>query len=175
LLDFGCAWGYKTWQIKNAGYVVKGFEISKQNSNYARENLGIEAYSSWDQITGTFDIFFSTHVLEHVPNVRKIIDKGWQMLRPNGLFIAFTPNGSTEFRTKDPSAWHSLWGGGHINFLDKIYYNQVFNQFPRFMSSATLTISHPFEELKKWDQTNTDCKVLDLSGDELLIAVRKPK
>ena len=95
VLDFGCSWGYRSWQLKQAGFNVQGFEINQETCGFARTKLGIDAYSSLDELTPPFDVFFSNHVLEHVPKLRETIDRGWKMVRPGGLFIAFTPNGST--------------------------------------------------------------------------------
>src|SRR6185503_5040907 len=37
LLDYGCSWGYGSWQFAQAGYEVAGFEISAPRCEYARK------------------------------------------------------------------------------------------------------------------------------------------
>jgi len=171
LLDFGCSWGYGSWQFSKAGYVVKAFEISKPRCDYAKQYMGVEASSSLDELTGPFDIFFSSHVLGHVPNVRETINDGWRKLRPGGLFVAFTPNSSNAYRMKHPNRWHDSWSRFLPNLLDEIYYNQVFEGFKKIIASEP----YPLDEFKQWALTGKDYQTKELSGAELLIVVRKAK
>src|SRR6185436_8915682 len=91
-------------------------------------------------------VFFSSHVLEHVPSTSAIFDLGVRLLRSGGLFVAFTPNGSDDFRKVDPDAWHSLWGFVHPQLLTPDYFAD------RFAGSAILTGSTPIsdEDLKRF-------------------------
>ncbi|RYD34348.1 MAG: class I SAM-dependent methyltransferase [Verrucomicrobiaceae bacterium] len=124
LFDFGCSWGYGSWQFRErGGYNVTSFEISKPRCRFAREKLGINAYESLDDVPGEdFDIFFSGHVIEHVPSVESALEYARRKLKPGGLFIAYTPNGSNDRRQKDPAAWGRNWGMVHPNSLDDVYY-----------------------------------------------------
>ena len=167
LLDFGCSWGYGSWQLMDYGFSVRAFEISAPRCTYARKYLNVDAYTSLNHFNNQFDIFFSSHVLEHVPSVSKIITYGWQILRPGGLFIAFTPNGSNVFRKSNPNNWHKLWGLVHPNLLDEVYYNKTFQGLPKILAS------NPYF-LDKLTLQNCHHDVNDLSGPELLLAVRKP-
>jgi 2-polyprenyl-3-methyl-5-hydroxy-6-metoxy-1,4-benzoquinol methylase len=175
LLDFGCAWGYRSWQFARAGFHVQSLEINKHTCDFARTKLGVDAHSSLDELTPPFDVCFSNHVLEHVPTIRATIDRLWEMVRPGGLFVAFTPNGSSAARTNNYGMWHSMWGYGHPIFLDECFYDSVFVDVPKLMASAT---GSPYakdqEALRKWAAAGQESVTLDLSGDELLIAVRKP-
>ncbi|MDM8548990.1 class I SAM-dependent methyltransferase [Desulfobacterales bacterium HSG2] len=69
VLDFGCSWGYATLQLREAGYDAIGFEISKQRAEFGRIHLGvtiIDEYSNLNKFPlSSFDIIFSSHVLEH--------------------------------------------------------------------------------------------------------------
>ncbi|MCK5719379.1 MAG: methyltransferase domain-containing protein [Thiomargarita sp.] len=174
LLDFGGAWGYHSWQLKQAGYKVQSFEISAKTCYYARNALEIDAYGSWEELTTPIDIFFSIHALEHIPNLKETIDKAWHILKPGGLFIAFTANGCRSFRAKNKVNWYKSWENGHINFLDEVYYNNIFQAFPRIMLS-TMDNVYSAEQLKTWNQIEPSCEITDLSGSELFIAARKPK
>ena len=132
LYDYGCSWGYGSWQFAQAGYQVRAFEISRPRGEFARQRLGVDctqvlptAATVGDQ-THTFDVFFSAHVLEHVPSPAAVIDLARALLKPGGLFVAFTPNGSAEHRAVDPAGWHTTWGKVHPNMLDEQYYRVVF-------------------------------------------------
>jgi cyclopropane fatty-acyl-phospholipid synthase-like methyltransferase len=178
LLDFGCSWGYGSWQFKKYGYSVQAFEISEPRCNFARQQLGINASSSLDELEGTFDIFFSAHVLEHVPSVSQVIDNAFKLIKPGGLFVAFTPNGSNAFREKEPLAWHRFWGLVHPNQLDDVYYNKMFAKFPSLIMSrpnrTTDFVNKNIDKIREWRELGNISTIADCSGWELLIVVRKP-
>lgn len=169
VFDFGCSWGYGSWQIAQAGFAVESFEISVPRADYARQNLGVQVYSDMSQVEGLFDVFFSAHVLEHLPSVSNAIELGLNLLKPGGLFIAFTPNGSQCFREKNPGAWHKLWSFVHPNFLDDVFYQKNFAQ------SAFLLDSKPYhiDGIAQWAGTENKQSVLGLDSSELMFVARK--
>lgn len=169
LFDFGCSWGYGSWQLKQHGFDVQSFEISKPRAQFAREKLGVDVLGTMDKVDGPYDIFFSSHVLEHVPSVRSVIEDGFRLLRSGGVFVAITPNGSAAFRSKNPNAWSQLWGNVHPQFLDDVYYNKQFQQYPHILAS------NPFEiaQLRQWGQFRKGAVSLDLTGDALLCVAIK--
>lgn len=132
LFDFGCSWGYGSAQFARAGFYVYGYEIGVARRAYGEELLGVrhvdepEGIVAGHPLFGTFDCFFSAHVLEHVPRVRDVIALAWRCLKPGGAFVAFTPNGNTDYRAMDPRGWRHLWGGVHPNFLDAEFYDRAF-------------------------------------------------
>lgn len=169
LLDFGCSWGYGSYQLMRAGYTVKAFEISRPRCRYAREKLGVDAVDSMEALGGPFDIFFSCHVLEHVPSVADTIAFAWRVLRHGGLFIGFTPNGTSAFRREQPEAWHQSWGEVHPQILDEVFCRAAF-------PSSLLLASPPYDPgaLRAW--SGDGCRELNTgSGGELLIASRKAR
>ena len=73
ILDFGCSWGYGSWQFKQGGYDVQSFEISRPRCEYAIRHMNVDATWNLDDLRGPFDVFFSSHVIEHVPSVKETI------------------------------------------------------------------------------------------------------
>jgi 2-polyprenyl-3-methyl-5-hydroxy-6-metoxy-1,4-benzoquinol methylase len=127
IFDFGCSWGYGSWQLIDAGFEVSAFEISQSRAEFARSKLGINCISTWPAIEdGSLDCFFTAHVLEHVPSPSKVISLARRALKPGGYFVAFTPNGNEEFRKLNPVAWRMLWGQVHPNFIDDKFYKLAF-------------------------------------------------
>jgi 2-polyprenyl-3-methyl-5-hydroxy-6-metoxy-1,4-benzoquinol methylase len=169
LLDYGCSWGYGSWQLQEAGYTVKAYEISRPRCQYAQDKLGIDAHSSLEAIKGPFDLFFSAHVLEHLPCPRKVFDFSFKVLKPDGLFIAFTPNGSREFRQRNYRVWHQLWGLVHPNLLDIIYFDEQFKRSPRLFATSP----YDMDSFKTIDFRDGNRFCFDLSGPELLFVARK--
>ncbi|MEY2518665.1 MAG: hypothetical protein QOF24_424 [Verrucomicrobiota bacterium] len=121
LYDFGCSWGYGAYQLKAAGYDVVGYEIGAERAQFAATKLGVRLRTPDEVEDSSVDIFFSAHVLEHVPSVEATIKTATRLLRPGGLFVCFTPNGSLERRAADPNGWHHAWGFVHPQLLDRVW------------------------------------------------------
>jgi 2-polyprenyl-3-methyl-5-hydroxy-6-metoxy-1,4-benzoquinol methylase len=170
VFDFGCSWGYGSWQFRQNGFEVESFEISIPRAEFARNRLGVKAHTSLSTVSGLFDVVFSSHVLEHVPSVHKSIAFCFSILKPGGLFVAITPNGSADFRKKAPNSWHKLWGLVHPNFLDRDFYQSIFANTPYFIASNP----YPIQDIENWGVNQYGCRIADqLSGDELLVIVKK--
>jgi 2-polyprenyl-3-methyl-5-hydroxy-6-metoxy-1,4-benzoquinol methylase len=168
LFDYGCSWGYGSYQLAQAGFSVEAYEISKPRAEYARTKLNVSIQAPSALEYGVFDIFFSSHVIEHVPNVESMILSGMKYLRPGGLFIAFTPNGSKQFRDRSFASWHKLWGLVHPQLIDEEYLLSRFSSSPIMITSSV----HSLEHISRWDRSSRP-HVADLTGDELMFCVQK--
>ena len=42
VFDFGCSWGYGTWQLQRAGFDAFGYEVNPVMSVFARNELGLQ-------------------------------------------------------------------------------------------------------------------------------------
>lgn len=141
IFDFGCSWGYGSWQLSRAGYNVEAFEISQPRARYARELLGVNVIDRMDMLSdcskaeSCYDLFFSNHVLEHVPSPSSVVRIARRMLKPGGLFIAVTPNGSDAYRQLSPTGWHRSWGKVHPNLLSETFWMKEFQSEPYFVGS----------------------------------------
>jgi len=169
MIDYGCSWGYQTHQFRARGIDCMGFEISATRASFGRRNLGLPILTDAEQIPHDNHIFFSSHVIEHLPSPSEFIGFAMSRIRTGGFFIAESPNGGDGFRSRDPERFAKLWGRVHPNMLNAEYYLKAFEGLPLFM------MSHPFhglkEAMKEWDLQSV--RTLDLSGPHLLAVVRK--
>jgi SAM-dependent methyltransferase len=96
LLDFGASWGYTSWQFARAGYDVIGFEVDRARAAYGREHLGLRMLDDPAGLNGlpggSFDLIYTSHVLEHLPDLRETFDLFLRLLRPGGVLTIFVPN-----------------------------------------------------------------------------------
>ena len=136
VFDYGCSWGYGSWQLAQAGFDVTAFEISCPRSRYAVEKLGVRLNSSSAETDGSFDVFFSSHVIEHVPNPSTMLREGLRLLRPGGLFVCFTPNGSERYRSSNPRSYSRLWGLAHPQLICERWIAANARSLPWFVSST---------------------------------------
>jgi 2-polyprenyl-3-methyl-5-hydroxy-6-metoxy-1,4-benzoquinol methylase len=169
VFDFGCSWGYGSYQLAEAGFRVEAFEISRPRAEYASSKLGVSIRPVTNSEHGAYCVFLSTHVIEHVPSVSDMIELGMRYLKPGGLFIAFTPNGSTTFRTTKFDNWHELWGLVHPQLIDEEYLLHRFCGLPLIVTSSP----HPVSQIAQWDRSIRPL-IASLEGDELMFAVQKP-
>lgn len=169
LFDFGCSWGYGSFQLSQAGYDVMAYEVGRSRSRYASEKLSVRTVDDMDQagseLSGQFDCFFSAHVIEHVPAPARAFALASQLLADGGLFVSFTPNGSSRHRAVSRN-WRKLWGEAHPNFIDDKFLDFSFRRSPRSVgSSPVANVAVPQEPgLRQLDE---------LEGSELFFVARK--
>jgi len=167
IFDFGCSWGYGSYQLQRAGFEVRAFEISMPRATYAKEKLGVDLVNSLDDFGAPFDVFFSSHVIEHVPNPLEMFRLARAMVKKGGYFVCLTPNGSDAFRQLNSEQFHKFWGLVHPQLID--------DQFVRmaFPDSAVLIASNPYDFawLKAWKK-DTIPYVGPLTGAEFLFVVK---
>ncbi|MPR32119.1 hypothetical protein [Salmonirosea aquatica] len=171
LIDYGSSWGYQSFQFLKEGFDCSSFEISEPRARYGNEKLGLNIKINEAELPKSNHIFFSSHVIEHVPSPKKMITLGMQLLNMGGYFIAESPNGSIEFRERDPKDYNKLWGEVHPNFLTSEFYSHAFNDYPYLITSS------PFNDLpqlvEKWDKKSQ--VKLDLTGAQMVIIARNCK
>lgn len=96
VLDYGCSWGYGVWQFKQAGYETIGFEISQPRADFGRNSLGVDIISQIEDINNlndaSFDIIFTSHVLEHLPDISNVFKLFQRLLKTGGILAIFVPN-----------------------------------------------------------------------------------
>lgn len=172
VLDFGCSWGYGTYQLQTAGYDATGFEISKPRAEFGRNHLGvniIDEYSDLDKIQSSFDIIFSSHVLEHLPSIAGVFERFSALLKPNGILLMFVPNCSGMNAKKYGVRWGPMICEKHSLALDRLFFETV---LPKYGFSIKL-FSEPYtpKKIKLCKLDNTFYS--ELHGDELLVYAEK--
>lgn len=166
IVDYGCSWGYISYQFKQAGMGVQSFELSLPRARFGAKKLGLDIHTSYDELEDENDIFFSSHVIEHVPSVKKMIESGQRLLRKNGFFISVCPNGSPEYRQADEEGFHRMWGKVHPNCLNKKFFQNAFRDHPHYITSSPFDVT----ELKVWDQQSQ--KIGKMDGPEILVVAK---
>lgn len=158
LFDYGCSWGYGSFQLRRDGFEVDSYEISRPRAAYAKQKLGANLVQPEEARPGDYDVFFSSHVIEHVPSVSAMLRLGLRLLKPGGLFVAFSPNGSEHYRRLQPANWHRCWGLVHPQLIDEVFLQR------ELAGKRFLVSSSPYHGLQ-WGLN-------DLTGDELLIVLQ---
>ena len=145
VLDYGCSWGYSVHHLKQAGYNAEGFEISRLRAEFGKK-LNVTIHSSAETLGGDLDLIMSNHAIEHLPVISDFIGFCSSKLKNNGIFMAFCPNGSPEYRKREPDVFHVNWGFLHPNYLDIDFARTAFKNNPYLILTGdwnydTMTLS----------------------------------
>lgn len=167
ILDFGCSWGYMSWQFQELGMKVQGFEIGKTRAEFGRKNLGVDIVGDIVQLNQSFDFVFSSHVIEHLNDIQSYIDLSVEKLTTDGFIVIVCPNGSDDLMQGNFPVFHKFWGQVHPNMLSSAFYSTVFKEYPFYISSSAYNV----KSIGNWDQKS---QVVEMQGgDELLCIVKK--
>lgn len=167
VLDFGCSWGYGSWQLRLAGFDVYSYEIGRERALYAREMLRCETIKDLDGLKGMIDCFFSSHVVEHLPNPNLLFDYAQQTLRPGGLLVCYCPNGAVEREQRDSGNYHRNWGMVHPLMLTPPF---LLGEARRRGFTNCAVFSSPFAS-----NEIADLRPTHLDGDEMLLIARSAR
>lgn len=171
LLDYGCSWGYGIYQFQQAGFDAVGFEISRRRAEFGRTMLGVEiiddelALESIDD--RSFDVIYCSHVLEHLPDLRRPFTVFQRLLKPSGILIIFVPNAGGRHAKKLGVKWGPMIGEKHCTALDAIFFSQNMPDYgfrPKFGSSPYELPLVAFEQITRAEDS--------LCGEELLVVAK---
>jgi SAM-dependent methyltransferase len=165
ILDFGSSWGYGAWQLRRAGFDVVGYEIGEQRARFAAERLGIAMVSDIGSVNGSFDCFFSAHVIEHLPNPNVFWRAACAALKPErGTIVAFMPNGNPALET-GREHYHALWGQVHPLLVTPEYVRRAASSH----GFTTAVYSSPYDPALVASGRNDErCR-----GSELAVVARR--
>lgn len=172
LLDYGCSWGYAVHQFRRAGFDAIGFEISRPRAEYGRAELDVEIVESYEELENLpgegFDIIYSSHVCEHLPDLKQPLATFQQLLKPSGTLVIFVPNGGGAKARELGVGWGPMIGEKHSLALDASFFARNLPSYglvPQFASS-------PYDgSLVEYESSGqaTDA----LPGDELMVVAKR--
>lgn len=116
VLEVGSSTGLMLELFQKRGWVVQGVEPSAKSSAYSIER-GIptirETFEK-GQIAGKFDVIIFNHVLEHLKDPSKVLQKVYGLLSKDGIVVINVPNaGSLSARIYGKS-WEYLLPEEHL-------------------------------------------------------------
>ena len=105
ILDIGCGTGEFLINAKNKNWITVGVELNDSARKKATDK-NLEIYSSLDAINNQkFDVITLWHVLEHLPDLDKQINKIVSLLNENGTLIIAVPN----YKSYDAQYYREFW------------------------------------------------------------------
>lgn len=93
LLEIGSSWGYFLYQTQTSGFSAVGVEPGRRRREFGICYLGVDIRRSIDAIRETnFDVIYSAHTLEHIPEIRGFFRACHDKLRVGGLLVIEVPH-----------------------------------------------------------------------------------
>ena len=168
VLDFGCSWGYGAFQLREAGYQVVGFEISKPRAAFGREKLRIDILdelSDLDKLPEAgFDAIYASHVLEHLPGLKPTFQTFRRLLKPTGTLMVLVPNCGGRKAATEGVKWGPMINEKHTLALDRMFFERNLPQF----SFRVVTGSDPYDAARVQQAIETGSP-LPAEGEELMV------
>jgi SAM-dependent methyltransferase len=121
-LDIGCATGLLLSYMRNRGWKVHGAEICEASARYGREKRNVDIFiGPLEQAPfapSSFSLIHFSHLIEHVPDPRRLLAKVHELLAPGGAAVIVTPNRNGLQARLLRRKWRSCIAD-HLNLFDK--------------------------------------------------------
>lgn len=105
-LEVGFGRGHYLAMFRAAGGIPSGVELDSDAVRFVRDRLGIEDVRIGTifelEAVARYDCVFLMDLVEHPLNVREMLGRVVELLKPNGLLVILTPNGSRIARESEP-------------------------------------------------------------------------
>ena len=172
VLDFGCSWGYGTYQLREHGFDAVGFEVSRPRAEFGRAKLGLNIIDNFDELAklpeGSFDIVFSNHVVEHLPDIGATFAMLTRLLKENGFIFHVLPNFMGRMAR---SGYWVKWIGEDHPVAPAIPFFEF--AIPRAGLTKPVFGSDPFDDQMAQALKANPTANLSTEGDELLVYAHK--
>lgn len=118
-LDIGCGWGALLDCARDKGFTPLGIELTRKCVDYAALQLRIPCSNS-DIVeasipANSLSVVSMAHVLEHLPEPKKALEKIYSILEPGGLFCGIVPNFASFCSTAKGEKW--FWLDPHYHYV----------------------------------------------------------
>ena len=161
LLDYGCSWGYCVYQFRQSGYDAFGFEISQPRVEYGRSMLDVDLTNDISRFSdASFDVIYSSHVLEHIPDPAISFRTFQRLLKPGGMLFVYVPNCGGTAAKQLGINWGPMVNEKHVVALDADFFQR---NLPGYGFSVRFS-SSPYSESPRTYQENPQ-----VDGEELLV------
>lgn len=130
-LDVGCSAGFVVKAAADAGFEAHGVEVEPAAVRYGREVLGLDTLRCGyleDQgyEPGQFDVISLYDVIEHVPDLNRLVAELYRLLRPGGIVEIRTPDVGHWGNPRDLSTWKEVKPSEHLYYFNSATLARLF-------------------------------------------------
>jgi SAM-dependent methyltransferase len=162
-LDIGCATGLLLSYMRDRGWRVHGAEICEPSARYGIHTRHVDIFIGPVEdapfAPQSFSLAHFSHLIEHVPDPRRLLSRVHELLVPGGAAVIVTPNRKGFQARLLRKKWRSCIAD-HLNLFDKKGLARILEE-TGFRIRATQTwgglarglapgfIKHPLDKLAK--------------------------
>lgn len=153
LLEIGCALGFFLDEARNAGYNVRGLEISEYAARYAREKLRLDVDCSpflESSDTRTYDVVAAFYVIEHFPDQKSVFEKIRGLLKPGGIFLFALPSTNGPMFRYQKEEWMRTHPADHFADYDPVSLARTAEHYGLRLIQAKPSSFHPSRARGLW-------------------------
>lgn len=121
-LDVGCNGGFVVEAAREAGFEAHGLDLDPVSIRYAEEHYPQNQFfcgpvESLHQPAASFDLVYSSEVIEHVPGTHDFLAAIVRLMKPGACFYVTTPDISHWRVPKDVTRWDGFCPPSHCVFF----------------------------------------------------------
>ena len=156
ILEFGAGWGFWARRVKEKGFDVDAFELSKNRIDFMKKK-GINVIEDLKKNINQYDFIYSDQTIEHINDPHQIFKEFLPNLKKGGFILLNFPS-SFLFRyqlTKNyiphKDAAHPL---EHINIFNRKSFSYLIKSYElnmiNFKSKFNPSLKNLLKDLKNW-------------------------
>ena len=154
ILDIGSGGGAFLKACKDRNIIAEGIEPNKWLVNYSKKKYDINiSTKNLNKINKTYHIVSLFDVLEHIPNIRLVINKIYKIVKKNGFLIINVPDHNSLARKILKKNW-PFYLTVHLHYFDKKSLSKLLeNKFDLIYSKPywqVLELSYALERGSKY-------------------------
>jgi SAM-dependent methyltransferase len=158
LVDVGGASGYVAEAIRSAGGSAVTVEYDPVEMNLASHPFSGGVRGDGRRLpirSGSFDISYSSNVIEHVAGPALMLEEMVRVVRPGGTIMVCFTNWLSPWGGHETSPWHYLGGERAV-----AYYRRRYGRDPKNYYGRSLFPLHA-KDLLGWARRNRSVEVVD--------------
>lgn len=125
VLELGCGGGFMSWAMSFFAKSTMGVDISEGSIAYAKAHFQKSVFWCADlhavatEMRETFDLVFSSELLEHLPGVDEFMAAIVATTRPGSLVYVSAPDASHRHVPKNIQTWGDICPPEHLQWFGK--------------------------------------------------------
>lgn len=123
-IDVGCNLGYAVHAAQTSGFDARGIDIDRDAINQASDDFGADRFEAMrvEDLAArgdTFDVAYSSEVIEHMPDPRSFAQSLAAILKPGGIAYITTPDAGHFRVPKTFTDWNEVKPPRHLVYFTK--------------------------------------------------------